>query len=202
MYFDCVKKQPVKKVEIASLSKSAERQICLLFDVVSLTKLMAVLLSLAMILMIPEISQAKQQKADSVTLDSSQADNANILKEAFHNIIEADVVDDNQIARYFSKDYVQHVDGKTINYDQFVSHMHTQRKTLMSIKVTFLNVVSKGDIVFTNHIITAHTKDGRVLQGKVIGEFTIKDGQIIACDELTYMINRTEEDRDLGSRHE
>lgn len=133
---------------------------------------------------------------------SSQTANKDLLKEAFRNIIEAPVVDEKQIARYFSQDYIQHVDGKTINYTQFVSHIHTQRKTLASIKVTFLNVVSEGDTVFSNHLIRAHTKDGRILHGKVIGEFTIRDGKITGCDELTHIVGGTEEDQDLGSRHE
>jgi hypothetical protein len=30
--------------------------------------------------------------------------------------------------------------------------------------------------------------DGNEIQGKVVAQFTIRDGRIVGCDELTHMI--------------
>lgn len=127
-------------------------------------------------------------------------DNKEIIRSAFRDIFGSDKVDEAKVALYFSPEYIQHVDGKTINYAQFIKHLHEQRKTLASIKVTFLTIASEGDIVFSNHLITATKHDGAELQGKVIAQFTVKDGKIVGCDELTLMLTGSKKDKDLGSR--
>lgn len=124
-----------------------------------------------------------------------------LIKKAFRNTVEAQTLDDEQIARYFDASYIQHVDGTTIGYKQFVDHLYAQRKTVSSMKITFLNLACEGDIVFSNHTVTILKKDGTTIKAKVLAQFTIKDNKIIACDELTHIVGGTQQDKDLGSRH-
>lgn len=39
------------------------------------------------------------------------------------------------------------------------------------------------------------------VKAKVHALFTIEDGQLTSCDELTYLLEGSKEDENLGSRH-
>ncbi len=122
------------------------------------------------------------------------------LKEAFAAIIENMAAGEEDYAQYFSPDYVQHVDGKVLDYDGFVAHMAKQKSVLESTRVTFKRIIVEGDQAATVHMIHAVKKDGGVVEGQVNAFWQIKDRKIVLCDELTHMISGDEADRDLGSR--
>lgn len=122
------------------------------------------------------------------------------LKEAFHHTIEEMEPDEEVYARYFSKDYIQHVDGKTLNYDGFVAHMKAQKKVLASAKITFKYMLVDNDKIATIHIVNAVKKDGSIIEAQVNAIIQVKDNKIILCDELTHLIKGLPSDRDLGSR--
>jgi len=127
--------------------------------------------------------------------------NKELIKQAFRHIIEAETVDEKQIARFFSPDYIQHVDGHTIGYDEIVRHLYEQRRTIAAMEVNFLALAGEGNLVFTNHVVSARRKDGGRIKVKVIAQFTFQGDKIVSCDELTHMISGRAEDKDLGSRH-
>lgn len=131
---------------------------------------------------------------------SSKKDNEELVRKVFKNIIEADHVRENEVARFFSPDYVQHVDGHTLDYQGFIHHLHAQRKEIASMRVSFLSIVGDDHDVFTNHIVSVCKKDGTEAAIKVLAQFTIRNKKIIACDELTYMISGAAGDKNLGSR--
>src|ERR1700733_1406009 len=124
-----------------------------------------------------------------------------IVVGALREIVEAGVVDRAMIDRYFSPEYVQHVDGKTLGYAEMLPHLLKQKEALVSVKVTILGVAEEGDFVFTNHEVVAVKKTGERVRFKVLAQFTVRDQKIIGCDELTRMIEGHAQDRDLGSRH-
>lgn len=103
-------------------------------------------------------------------------------------------------SKYISKDYVQHVDGKTFNFAQYVQHMEHIKNILKSMSVFFQDIIAEGNKVVTVHIVKGTKEDGTEMAAKVIALFTVKDGKIVSCDELTHMIKGQEEDRDMGSR--
>jgi hypothetical protein len=52
------------------------------------------------------------------------------VHSVLRTIIEDMQVEDQTYETYFSKDYIQHVDGKTLNYTEFVNHMKAQKTIL------------------------------------------------------------------------
>ena|SRR3990167_2181719 len=123
------------------------------------------------------------------------------VKEAFKHTIENMDATEETYAKYFSKDYVQHVDGKTLKYNYFIAHMKSQKNVMKSAKVTFKSMVVEGDTVATVHLVNGIKKDGGIIEVQVNALFLIKDKKIVLCDELTHLIKGEKSDRDLGSRH-
>ena len=104
-------------------------------------------------------------------------------------------------AEKISPNYVQHVDGKTLDYEQFIKHRLVQNKVVKTITVNFQHIVAEGDKIFTIHVADVEKKDGSKVKIKVIAMFIIKDAKLVACDELTHVLEGSKEDEDLGSRH-
>ncbi len=123
-----------------------------------------------------------------------------LLKQAFAEVIENMNVSDATYEKYFSKNYIQQVDGKTLKFADFVAHMKAQKRALQSIKVEFQQMFVDGDKVMTLHTARAIKKDGKAAEMKVFAFFVILDNKIVYCDELTHLIQGDNADKDLGSR--
>ncbi|MES2204085.1 MAG: nuclear transport factor 2 family protein [Pseudomonadota bacterium] len=123
------------------------------------------------------------------------------IKEIFVTLIEEREVSEATCARYFSKEYIQYVDGKVLDYDHFVKHMKTLMATIKSAKVTFKHIIVEGDKVATVHNVKAIKNDGSHIEAQVNALMQIKNNKIILCDELTHLIQGEKSDKDLGSRH-
>ncbi|MCI0381578.1 MAG: nuclear transport factor 2 family protein [Chlamydiae bacterium] len=119
----------------------------------------------------------------------------NVLKEILENLD----ADEKVISQYFSPNYIQHVDGHTLNYDEFVQHMKKQKSILRSVKVTIDHCVAEENGVSTVHRVEAIKKDGRKLIVKVVAYFKLENGKITLCDELTKLLTGEKEDQDIGS---
>ena len=126
--------------------------------------------------------------------------NKQIIRSVFTNILESPVMDEVLISKYFSTDYIQYVDGKTINFEDFVKHIQVLKAKIRQISISIKSIVAEGDIVFTNHEVTATMQDGRNGKMKVIAEFRLRDNKVYYCDELTHMVEGDDKDKDLGSR--
>ncbi len=124
-----------------------------------------------------------------------------IIKNIFKEIFEPAVYSVTAVQKYIDPAYVQEVDGKILYFKEFCQHVEVQKSHIATISFDFRTMISEGDIVFSNHIVSATTADGRSGQVRVIAEFRLKDGKLISCNELTHMISGDEKDRDLGSRH-
>jgi hypothetical protein len=123
------------------------------------------------------------------------------VRNIFTAIFENPEYDEAAIHQYFSEDYIQHVDGNTLHFEQFKQHIKVLKEAVAAISITFQTIIQENNIVFTNHLVTATTKEQRSGQVQVISEFHFKDGKINYCSELTHMISGDTRDRDLGSRH-
>lgn len=128
------------------------------------------------------------------------SENKQLIKNMFHDVFEDTNASEITYEKYFSKDYVQYVDGKTLNYDDFVNHMRALKSALKSAKITFKYIVGEGDKVATIHIAQGIKKNGGTVETQVNAFFQIKNNKIILCDELTRLIKGEETDKDLGSR--
>jgi len=110
--------------------------------------------------------------------------------------------DEDAIARYFAPGYHQEVDGKELDYAGFIQHMALLKKLTQRIELSLLAIAAEGNTVFTHHQVTVEKKDGARTMIEVLARFTLLNGQIVQCQELTHLISGDHGDRDLGSRRE
>lgn len=104
------------------------------------------------------------------------------------------------IGAYFSPDYQQRVDGKTLNFAEFMAHVAVLKSTIQSAQVTFEQVLVNGDQWADIHYVEAIKADNSRLCVKVLAFYTFKEGKIWRIDELTHLVVGAASDRDLGSR--
>lgn len=122
-----------------------------------------------------------------------------IIQQVFSHILENPVFDLSFIEKYFSKDYIQLVDHIQLNYEEFILHIQKLKEKVTEQKIDIINWAENGNIIFTHHIAKSVLKDGSVVLHKVLAEFTIQDGKVIRCDELTLLLEGTHHAKNLGS---
>jgi hypothetical protein len=123
-----------------------------------------------------------------------------LLKEGFQLVVTSQTYDEAVISKYFSKSYIQIVDGKKLDYNGFCEHMKVQKVALKSVAIDFTTIIQEECILFTNHLVHVVTKEDRRATLQVIAEFHIKDNKVQYCSELTHMISGDQRERDLGTR--
>jgi len=121
-----------------------------------------------------------------------------IVKQSFTELLEKPGFCPSHVECFFSKNYIQYVDGKTLDYTSFLGHVETLKSTVKDIKVTYEHLVEEGNKLCSIHIVNA-TRDDQPVKMKVIALFEFENDKITLCDELTYMLQGEEADRDLGS---
>jgi hypothetical protein len=94
-----------------------------------------------------------------------------------------------QIAARFSAGYRQQVDGKALNFEQFEQHMALLKRQTRRMTLSV-----------THHLVELEKCDGSCSRVRVLAHFTVREGRICACDELTELLAGSPGDRDLGSR--
>jgi hypothetical protein len=101
--------------------------------------------------------------------------------------------------KYVSRDFINKVDDKTFNFDQWVTHQKNIKTLVQSMKPTFVTLVAENNIVAVTYFIHLIKKDGSELDVKDMGFFVIKNHKIIYVEELTRLINGAEKDKNIGS---
>lgn len=123
----------------------------------------------------------------------------NIVKGMLRDIVENPDFDKKLIHHYFADSYLQTVDHTCLNIDQFKQHIQKLKDLSETVNVEVLNYAVKDDTVFTKHLVTSTLKDGSTHTHKVIAEFIIRDGKIVLCDELTFLVDGSDTGKHLGS---
>ncbi|MBI3311734.1 MAG: nuclear transport factor 2 family protein [Serratia liquefaciens] len=123
-----------------------------------------------------------------------------VVLDALQRVVAAPQHQPVLIAELFSADYRQQVDGKALDYVQFVQHMALLKQLTRSMTLEIVAIAGQGDSVLTHHRVRVEKRDGRCSRIKVLAHFTVRDGKICACDELTQLLEGEHGDRDLGSR--
>jgi predicted SnoaL-like aldol condensation-catalyzing enzyme len=126
--------------------------------------------------------------------------NKHIIIEALQALITHPEHNETEIAAFFAPGYQQTVDGKTLDYREFVHHMATLKTHTRQMSITINAIVAEGDTVFTHHRVDVEKADGEKSHFEVFARFTLFSEKIIRCEELTRMIGGHPSDRDLGSR--
>jgi len=122
-----------------------------------------------------------------------------LIKQMFEKLIESPDFEEKDISKYFSGNYIQLVDNRELRYPDFVRHVMKLKEKISSAKVEFINIAQNEHSVFTKHIVRSTLKDGTQTTHKVFAEFIVIDEKIIACDELTLMLEGPEKEKNLGS---
>ena len=122
-----------------------------------------------------------------------------IVETMLQVIIEGKEYRESDIEQYFSPTYIQVVDQTQLDYKRFKQHIQKLKTLIESVEVTILNTATKGNTVFTKHLVSSVFKDGSRYQHKVFAEFTIEQGRITRCEELTLLLAGNEGGKQLGS---
>ena len=104
------------------------------------------------------------------------------------------------VSRYFTEDYVQSVDGKTLDRAQFEQHLSVLRSQTKEIQFTFRTVVAEGDHIADVHRAHVVMKDGSRVVSDVYCFAQLRDGKIAYIEEATRHVEGDDANRDLGSR--
>ncbi len=104
------------------------------------------------------------------------------------------------IGAYFHPDYQQLVDGKILNFTDFIAHVGVLKSTLASAQVTFEQILVNGQEWADIHYVDAVKQDGSRLRVKVLAFYIFRDGKISRIEELTHLEQGSAVDQDLGSR--
>jgi len=124
--------------------------------------------------------------------------NAQRVAQALREIICKPEHNEATIRAWFSADYQQYVDGETLDFSGFVSHMAALKGLTQAMDIELVAIVGQDTTVLTHHIVTVK-KAGQPSRIEVFAHFTLRDGLIIRCEELTRLVAGAEQDRLLGS---
>lgn len=126
-------------------------------------------------------------------------ENTAFIKERFKGMFESSDLNENFIHKIVDQSYIQHVDGETLGFDGFVKHLKALKEKTKSIEIDFKTLIGEGEVVFSNHVVTATMKNETKVVIHVIAEFRVKDRKMYYCDELTSLIDGASANRNLGS---
>jgi ketosteroid isomerase-like protein len=90
------------------------------------------------------------------------------------------------IARHFSPEFVQIINGDRHEYDDFIAHVRHIRETLASGRIEVQEAVQNGDIIADRHTMTATDYDGKQFAGATYAFVQLgNDGRIVRINEIT-----------------
>lgn len=135
------------------------------------------------------------------TMETQQASNNIKIVRAMFNLFANQKNDVNNFSNYLSKDFVQISDGNKIDYQQFLIHVKSIRSHVNNINFKFEQIIADGDLVATHHIANGTKSDGKQVTTEFFAIFTLKNGKIIKCEEVSRMIEGDSSDKDMSYRH-
>lgn len=107
----------------------------------------------------------------------------------------------NKVSQYFSPDYIQVTDGLQSNLNEFLNHLLTLKSIVKSLSQSpfypFL-YDEEEEAATLRYDVNVEKKTGEKGKVEVIAIFTLINGKIIKCHELTHVIENKEEFRDIG----
>lgn len=120
------------------------------------------------------------------------------IQQALHYGFAMDTTD---YSKYMSNEYIEHIDGQTFNYHQWLHHMLDLKSMMKSYSLSFDEIVTEGNQIATSYVVHAIKKDGTKLDIRIIAIFKIQNGKMIYCDELTHLLNGPASEKNLSDQH-
>ncbi|ARU93337.1 nuclear transport factor 2 family protein [Tatumella citrea] len=122
-----------------------------------------------------------------------------LVSQALETVITRPGHDESALLQFFSPEYQQCVDGKILNYQQFVSHLQRLKHHSRQMKLQIIASAESSQNVFTRHQVIVTQANGQVSEFEVMAHFELRDDRIYRCHELTRQTAGPQESRDLGS---
>ncbi len=122
------------------------------------------------------------------------------VRDLFDVLLEQPGFQPEHIPQHLAAHYRQEVDGQVLDLAGFTAHLAHLKTLCRSIRIEILSSAVNGNIVFTRHRADVVKHSGDTLSMLVMAEFTVENGKISACRELTHQLSGDSSDRDIGSR--
>jgi predicted ester cyclase len=106
-------------------------------------------------------------------------------KEAYAHTVENMQSTKADYSQYFAKDFVMHMDGQTLNFDDYVQFMLDIRKGVDNVKIEFKDMIAENDGVATVHTTRITKNNGERITLNVISFFKVRNRQFTSGHELT-----------------
>lgn len=107
------------------------------------------------------------------------------IQEALHYGFNMQTQD---YTKYMSTDYIEHIDGKVFNFQQWLHHMKSLKSLMKSYELTFDEIVTEGNKIATSYVVHATKKDDSKIDIRILAIFKLKNKKMVYCDELTHII--------------
>ncbi len=120
------------------------------------------------------------------------------LREALRDMLSqlfAGTLDPVQV---MTVDYIQHTDGKRLDYSGFVAHLKHVRNAVREVRFEVLDACCTGNLLADRHIAEVHHHDGHISCIEVSMFTRLADGRITCIDETTRSLDGSDADRELA----
>jgi len=101
-------------------------------------------------------------------------------------------------ARCMTEDYVQHTDGKRLDYSGFVAHLHHVRSSVQKVRFQVLDASCNGDTLADRHVAEIHHNDNRISHIEVYLFAKLAGNKIRSIHEVTRSLDGNDVDRALA----
>lgn len=118
--------------------------------------------------------------------------------ENFYNNISSN--DDEIVGKWFSPNYVQIADGKTLSFSDFTRHLKILKRDTQSLRFKVLDVAYTGNTLADRHIVYVTKKNGQKSEFEFLAFLRIENGKLVRINETSRLLSGQESDKDLGSR--
>lgn len=122
-----------------------------------------------------------------------------LISGALEAVITSPEYNEKILETFFAPNYHQTVNGIELDYTQFVAHLSQLRQLTTAMELNILAIAQQEDKVLTHHLVDVSKKNGGHALTEVFASFTVDNGLIIGCQELTRLIEGQAEDTYLGS---
>lgn len=112
----------------------------------------------------------------------------NLVLDTLQQVVASPEHRPTQLAARFSAGYRQQVDGKVLNFEQFEQHMALLKRQTRRMTLSVIAAAEQGEAVLTHHLVEVEKRDGSRSRVRVLAHFTVREGRICACDELTELL--------------
>lgn len=126
--------------------------------------------------------------------------NKTLIRRMFQDVFGVDSFDQEVLQRYFSPKFIQHADGKTLDFAGLVDHVRELKRTVTNLRFQCEYMLAEGNQVMDVHRVEGEKRSGGTFAVRLFSLWVIDDGKIVLCDELSHLEQGAAEDHDLGSR--